>query len=159
MSGIVLFGIISTTILVSTDLSYIQVKTASYVSSEIIPKDRNSALAKNNNNVTIISGPVFSWLWKYVYNNNNSFSHIRDTEPVKTNKVLLVEDYSLRHLLSNPLRENKTQIDRLNLLYNHTDIVAIFRELPSEYMDKKYPFTGINSAKSGSLTTEIRTNY
>lgn len=159
MSGIVLFGIISTTILVSTDLSYIQVKTASYVSSEIIPKDRNSALAKNNNNVTIISGPVFSWLWKYVYNNNNSFSHIRDTEPVKTNKVLLVEDYSLRHLLSNPLRENKTQIDRLNLLYNHTDIVAIFRELPSEYMDKNYPFAGINSAKSGSLTTEIRTNY
>jgi len=160
ISGIVIFGFISTAILISTNLSYLQVKTASYVSGEILSKDRNSTLAKNNNNgITIISGPVFSWLWKYVYNDSNSFSHVRDTEPVKTNKVLIVEDYSLRHLLSNPERENKTQIERLNLLYNDTTTVAIFRELPAEYMKKDYPFAGINSAKSGSLTTEIRTNY
>ena len=159
LSGIVLFGIISTATLISTNLSYIQVKTASYVSGEILSKDRNSVLAKNNNNkITIISGPVFSWLWKYVYNDNYSFSHIRDTQPVMTNKVLLVEDYSLRHFLSNPARENKTQVERLNLLYNDTATVAIFRELPAEYMKRDYPFAGINSAKSGSLTIEIRTN-
>ena len=107
----------------------------------------------------MISGPVFSWIWKYAFNNDDSFSHVRDTQPVMTEKVIIVVDYTFRHVVSRTLVENETQVERLSNWYNKTHQVALFREIPAQYTNRDYPFAGILSAKTGSLTTEVRTNY
>jgi len=167
--AIVLFGIITTTILISTNLSYIQLKAASYIADEIIPQYENS---ENNSNmsgkgynsntredeITVISGPLYSWIYKYVLGNENTFSHVRDTQPIKTEKIILVVDPVFKRAISG-VAENQTQITRLSSVYNSTNIAALFEKLPANYTKKDYPFTGIDSSDSGLTTTEIRKNY
>jgi hypothetical protein len=172
ISALVIFGLITTTTLISTNLSYIQLETASYVSKEIVSNKKDSlfktgSISKISSNtdsngtddITIISGPVFSWLWKYVFDDQHSFSHIRDTQPIKTDRILLVVDYSYRHVVSEEGVENVTQVQRLQNIFKNTNILTIFRELPSDYMKRDYPFAGILTAKTSSLSTEIRANY
>jgi len=170
--AIVLFGLITTTILISTNLSYIQLETAAYISNEIVSKNEDSLNGTTNSNInsssigngttndiTVISSPVFSWLWKYVFNHDHSFSNVRDTQSIKTGKILIASDYTYRLVVNRAVSENETQVERLKNLYDNSHRVVLFRELPSEYMKRDYPFAGILSAKTGSLTTEIRTNY
>ncbi len=169
IAGIVLFGIISTMTLITTNLSYIQLKTASYISNEILSKGSN--INGNNNRIgttsntnvstdeiTVIAGPLYSWIYKYVLDNKYTFSHVRDTQPIKTEKIILVVDPIYKRALSGE-SENQTQVARLSNLYNSTHIDALFEKLPTNYTKKNYPFTGIDSADSGLTRTEIRKNY
>ena len=166
--GIVLFGIISTSILISTNLSYVQLKTAFYIGNSIFTKDSNHDYVNDvgttfNNNtgdgVTIISGPIYSWVYKYALGDQYAFSHIRDTQPITTEKIILVVDPVYKRVTSKSEAENLTQVTRLVTIYNNTDVDAIFAKLPANYSKKTYPFTGIDSADSGLTTTEIRKNH
>lgn len=170
IAGIVLFGIISTGILISTDLSYIQIKAASYIANSVVIKNSNSSDDKNDastkfntinasDKITIISEPIYSWVFKYVIDGQYAFSHVRDTQPIKTEKIILVVDPVYKRVTSKSESENLTQGARLVTIYNNTDIGAIFAKLPATYSKKTYPFTGIDSADSGLTTTEIRKNY
>lgn len=168
IAGLVLFGVISTSILISTNLSYIQLKTASYIGNEVFIRDSNSDQYENivttrfNNtkdSVTIISGPIYSWIYKYALGDQYAFSHIRDTQPINTDKIILVVDPMYKRVVANSDTENQTQATRLMSIYNNSDIAVVFEKLPANYSKKIYPFTGINSADSGLTTTEIRKNY
>ena len=169
-AGIILFGMISTSLLISTDLSYIQLKTASYIGDSILSKDSNSSDHRNdmgtrfNNDtsrdkITIIAGPIYSWVYKYALGDQYAFSHLRDTQPIITEKIILVVDPIYKRVTSKSDTENQTQATRLVNIFNNTDVVAIFTKLPANYSKKTYPFTGIDSADSGLTTTEIRKNY
>jgi 4-amino-4-deoxy-L-arabinose transferase-like glycosyltransferase len=160
--AIVLFGIVSTTILVSTNLSYIQLQTASYISKETSPKafatndDKDS---NDNQQVTVITGPIYSWIYKYVYSNEATFSNIRDTQPIHTDKIILLVDSLYKRLTTRSEAENQSQLIRLGSIYNNTELAALFEKLPANYSKKIYPFTGIDSADSGLSISEIRKNY
>jgi hypothetical protein len=162
IAAIVLFGFVSTITLISANLSYIQLQTASYISKEISPK----AIASNDNKdsnqrlqVTVITGPVYSWIFKYAYHNEAAFSHIRDTQPIHTDKIILLIDSLYKRLTTRSEAENQTQLTRLSDVYNNTELAALFEKLPANYSKKAYPFTGIDSADSGLTASEIRKNY
>jgi len=162
VAAIVLFGTISTSMLISTDLSYIQLKTAAYISNQILPKGgvSNSDIDVNNREqISIVAGPIYSWIYKYVLHHPHTFSHLRDTQPIETEKVILLVDPMYKRLISRSEAENQTQLIRLSNIYNNTDLAAVFSKLPSNYTKKQYPFTGIDSADSGLSTNEIRKNY
>jgi hypothetical protein len=170
IAGIVLFGIISTSILISTNLSYVQLKTGSYISNELVSagsnsngdknKDRTSLDTKNERaKITVISGPIYSWVYKYVFDNPHTFSNVRDTQSIKTEKIILLVDPLYKRVVSKNEGENQSQAARLSSIYNNTDIAALFGKLPANYSKKTYPFTGIDSADSGLTTSEIRKNY
>jgi hypothetical protein len=109
--------------------------------------------------ITIISGPIYSWIYKYVFDHQYAFSHVRDTQQIKTEKIILVVDPIYKRAISISEAENQTQVSRLSSIYNNTDVAALFGKLPANYSKKNYPFTGIDSADSGLTTTEIRKNY
>jgi hypothetical protein len=168
--SIVMFGIIITIMLISTDLTYIQLKSASYIANEVISDDGISAEAEhgtslsnisNNSNeqLTVITGPIYSWVYKYALDHENTFSHIRDTRPIKTENVILLVDSTYKRLISRSEAENTSQVTRLNGIYDNTDISVLFGKLPANYSKKNYPFTGIDSADSGLSSSEIRQNY
>jgi hypothetical protein len=169
IAGIVLFGVISTSILISTNLSYIQLKTASYIGNLVYARNDTSNYYENNvgttfnNNtrdrVTIISGPIYSWVYKYALDDQYAFSHMRDTQPIMTEKFVLVVDPIYKRVTANSETENQTQGTRLITLFNNSETSAVFSKLPANYSEKNYPFTGINSADSGLTKTEIRKNY
>lgn len=176
-SGIILaigmFGVISTIMLISTDLTYIQLRTASFIATEVISDNGglhetkySTSLERVSNDskdskeqLTVITGPIYSWVYKYVFDHENTFSHIRDTQPIKTENVVLLVDSTYKRLVLRSEAENLTQVARLNGIYNDTEVSALFGKLPASYSKKNYPFTGIDSADSGLTPSEIRKNY
>jgi hypothetical protein len=120
--------------------------------------DTTSNTNANTDEITVIAGPLYSWIYKYVLDNKYTFSHVRDTQPIKTEKIILVVDPIYRRAISGET-ENQTQVARLSNLYNSTHIDALFEKLSTNYTKKNYPFTGIDSADSGLTRTEIRKNY
>jgi hypothetical protein len=171
ISGISLFGLISSSILISTNLSYVQFAATAYISNALVPNN-GSFIIKNHTNInltytnhddidqiTVISSPIFSWVYKYVFNHDNTFAHVRDTQPIKTEKLILLVDSTYKHVIEGEEGENATQLKRLMNIYNNSEIVALFKDDPSNYNEKYYPYTGIDSANIGSKTQEIRSNY
>jgi hypothetical protein len=161
IAAIVLFGVVSTGILISTNLSYIQIQTASYIGNEIVPRDINPGDHKNshdNQQITVIAHPGYSWIYKYVYGHEQTFTHYKDTRPIQTDNIIFLVDSFYRVVTRSPA-ENQTQMLRLSNIYNNTDVAVIFEKLPTNYSTKIYPFTGISSADTGLSTTEIRKNY
>lgn len=170
ISGIALFGLISTSILISTDLTEAQFASVAYISNALVPTNdsfinknhTNTNLSYNDGNtnqITVISSPIFSWVYKYVFKNDYAFTHIRDTQPIKTEKLILLVDSTYKHVISGIEGENATQIKRLTTIYNNSDIAALFKGDTSDINRKMYPYTGIDSASIGSRTQEIRTNH
>jgi hypothetical protein len=169
ISAIGLFGLISTTILISTDLTNAQFASVAYIANVLVPTNGSSMNSNHSdmnpvsddhstNQITVISSPIFSWVYKYAFNNPYTFTHVRDTEPIKTQKIVLLIDSTYKHVISGVEGENATQVTRLKNIYNNTDITALFRDDTSEYNRKIYPFTGLDTASIGSITQEIRTN-
>jgi hypothetical protein len=149
-------------------LSYVQLETASYIANSLYSISSNfdygsDVGTKFNNNtgdrVTIISGPIYSWVYKYAFGDQYAFSHIRDTQPITTEKIVLVVDPIYKRAVAKSDNENQTQAARLIGIYNNSDVAVVFEKLPANYSKKIYPYTGINSADSGLTTTVIRKNY
>jgi hypothetical protein len=174
ISAIGLFGLISSAILISTDLTDAQFESVVYITKALVPingismNKNHSNMSHSNmnqdsdnrslNQITVISSPIFSWIYKYVFNNDYTFTHVRDTQPIKTQKIILLIDSTYKHVISGVEGENATQVMRLKNIYNNTDIEALFRDDTSKYDRKIYPFTGLDTAAIGSITQEIRTN-
>jgi hypothetical protein len=161
-----MFGLVNTTLLISTDLSYTQFYSVSFITKQIEKESHERDLLpalddheRERDQVTVISSPISSWIYKYVFDNENTFSHVRDTKPISTSNILLLVDSTYKHVISKEEGENLTQIERLKNIYNNTNVAALFKDDVSNYDRKTYPYTGLNSANIGSRTQEIRTNY
>ena len=167
VSAIAIFGLISSTILISADLTDAQYASVAYIANAIslqmavLPIKTivtRSRSLYSDNQITVISSPLFSWIYIYVFDANHIFTHDRDTQPITTQKIMLLVDSTYKHVISGVEGENATQVNRLKNIYNNTDIVALFRDDSSKFDRKIYPFTGLDSASIGSVTQEIRTN-
>jgi len=156
LAAITIFGLVITTMLITTDISWTQLQAARAV--ENYTTQFNKEGARQNDNVTIIASPIYSWLFKYVFDNPYTFSHLRDTRQIGTTKVVLVVDMVYNTIISGSEGENKSQVDRLQNIYNNTDVLALFR---SDWSDKRniYPYSGMDAAGIRSRTAEIRANY
>ena len=166
VSAIAIFGLISSTILISADLTDAQYASVAYIANAITTNgsstDKNHSdenqVINSTNQITVISSPLFSWIYIYVFDANHIFTHDRDTQPITTQKIMLLVDSTYKHVISGVEGENATQVNRLKNIYNNTDIVALFRDDSSKIDRKIYPFTGLDSASIGSVTQEIRAN-
>jgi hypothetical protein len=140
-SGIGIFGFVSTTALVVSNVSS-QFEAAAFVVKYL-------QINNNNNNITIISSPVYSWIFSYIYNSGHVFTDYRDLlfYPIQTKKVLLIAD--------NHFKSNMRSGEQLQTIYNNTTIIATFKGGIIDYDLGKYPFTSMIANYEGSIV-EIR---
>jgi hypothetical protein len=88
-----MFGFTSTTVLITSNLSLAQYQAAAFVSQEI---------NYGKYDPTVISSPIYLWIIRYVFDNDNVFAHIRDSsQPIQTKEILLITDSTFHHVLSN----------------------------------------------------------
>jgi Dolichyl-phosphate-mannose-protein mannosyltransferase len=151
ISGIVIFGLISTIMLITTNFFLSEFEVAAFTARDI--QDN----ANQNNDITIISSPIYSWLFKYVFGDDHVF-HTRDTSPIQTKKVLLITDTEYRYVLSKTEVEDKNQIQRLQKIYNNTDTIATFLDAGINYSYRKYPYTNIRECPV-LYNIQVKTNY
>ena len=168
VSAIAIFGLISSTILISVDLTDAQYASVAYIANALVTtngnstdkdhSDENQDFDHSDNPITVITSPLFSWIYIYVFDANHIFTHDRDTQPITTQKIMLLVDSTYKHVISGVEGENATQVNRLKNIYNNTDIVALFKDDSSKFDREIYPYRGLDSASIGSATQEIRTN-
>ena len=142
-----ILGLIFTTIIISTDVSLAQRQTISYSISFL----ENNSFNKTDDDVTIISNPSYSWVFKYVYRANNTLSDFRDAiyYPIETQDWLLIADH---HYKAEMLIEPKLQE-----LYDDTQVVTTFNSYPLSGVDRvSYPYTNL-ILTAGGCEIEITT--
>jgi len=151
ISAVSIFGLVSTTILVTSNLALAQYQAAAFVSQEI---------HNGKYNPTVISSPIYSWIFKYVLDKDHVFAHIRDSsQPIQTKQILLIADATFHHVLSK-VGEDKKQIQLIKTIYNNnTYPIASFRDTVIAYDTKNYPYINMREADIGGGQIIVQTNY
>lgn len=132
VAAIAVFGIISTALVITTNMSDSEFQTASYVIKNI-----------NGNDTTILASSTYSWIFNYVFHKANvsiDYSLVL-FQPIETQKVLLVAD---PHLIIDLGRGQKLQ-----QVYNDTKTIAKFDGSVSKYDTSKYPYTNLYTNEEG----------
>ncbi len=143
LSSIVVFGLTSTTLLIATDVASAQIESTAYVARYLDAREDGAT-----GNPTVISNPIHSWIFKYVFNRDNIFSDYRDMIyfPIDTAKstVLLIDDPRFRLDIGN---ENS---QLLHELYSNTSTIASFRGGVTKFDLGLYPYTSMIENYEGS---------
>jgi hypothetical protein len=156
LSSFVIFGLIVNVMLLSADLTSSQIQAAAFVQYQL----NNEETIENDNilstdNVTVISGPNYSWIFKYVFNEANILDNFRDRSPIDTEKFIMMTDPPYKTFLR---RDNTDRSERLETLFDNTVSIAKFEGNASKYDYDKYPYFSIRQGRSGS-EVDIRSNY
>jgi Dolichyl-phosphate-mannose-protein mannosyltransferase len=154
--SIVIFGLIVNVMLLTVDLTSSQIQAAAYVQYQLNDQktiENNTSLSTNG--VTIISGPNYSWIFKYVFKEDNVLDNFRDRSPIDTEKYIMMTDMPYKTFLR---RDNTDRSERLETLYDNTVSIAKFEGNASKYDFDKYPYFSIRQGRSGS-EVDIRSSY
>lgn len=143
LSSIVVFGLTSTTLLIVTDVTSAQIESAAYVARYLDQTEDGAA-----GNPTVVSNPIYSWIFKYVFDKDHIFSDYRDMLyfPVDTAKsrVLLIADPRFTLDIGN---ENN---QLLHELYSNTSTIATFKGKVTNFDLGLYPYTSMVENYEGS---------
>ena len=145
-SGIVIFGLVNNTMLIMTDISGGQFQAAASAFKYLQGKENDNK--NSSSNITLISSPVYSWIFNYVFNKQHIFSDYRDLlySPVHTKKIFLIAD---PHLKSN------IGSGELHDIYENTTVIKTFIGDVLNFDLHKYPYTSMVKNYEGSII-EIR---
>lgn len=140
ISGIAVFGLVSTTLLITTNVSS-QYEAAAFVVQYV----------QNNNNeeIRVISSPVYSWIFNYIYHQPKVYADYRDLFfcPIQNEKVLLIYD--------DHFKSNIGSGEQLQFVYDNTEPIKSFESGVLDYDHAKYPFGNLYVNHEGSQI-EIR---
>jgi hypothetical protein len=143
LSSIVVFGLTSTTLLIVTDVTSAQIESAACVARYLDQMEDGAA-----GNPTVVSNPIYSWIFKYVFDKDYIFSDYRDMLyfPVDTAKsrVLLIADPRFTLDIGN--EDNQL----LHELYSNTSTIATFKGKVTNFDLGLYPYTSMIENYEGS---------
>jgi hypothetical protein len=132
VSGIAVFGLVSTILIISVNVTASEFQTASFVLQKL-----------DDNDTTVLASPIYSWVLNYVFHKENipnDYSSIL-FYPIKTGKVLLVAD---PHFLIDLGRGKELQ-----QIYNDSKTIAIFDEDLTKYDMTLYPYSSLKMNLDG----------
>ena len=134
ISGVGIFGLVNTVMLITTDMSSAQFQVAEFVAKDVTNKD----------DVTILASPVYSWIFNSIFHDKNvllDYSIILFGPP-PTSKILLVAD---QHFFIDMGRGKE-----LRDAYNSTSTIATFEGKVGQYDISKYPYKNLEVNYEGN---------
>jgi len=151
ISAIGIFGLISTMLIITTNVFFVQIAHVALAVQEI-------EINRVMDDITVISAPEYSWIFKYIFKTANSLQ-TRDSSEINTDKILLMVDRSYFSVTSkNPEKneqEDPRQVEKLLNMYNNTHPIALIDD--SDTSPEYYPFTNVKDCRTENL--QVRTNY
>ncbi len=126
-----IYGLIISTILITSNI-YGQYDAAAYVLQNV----HNTGITNDKNNITIVSSPVYSWIFKYVFHVSDTLTDYRDLlfYPAYTANILLVADYHFMHDMNSG--------KQLQNVYNNTTSVKKIQGVVSDFTEV-YPYSNM----------------
>ena len=142
--AVVTFGLVSTSMLITTNITSGQFQIVHFA---LLYLEDN---VNENESLMVVSNPIYSWIFKYVYDIGNVLNEVNDFdyEPVKTKMILFIWDIESKDL--SPYSE------RLGTLYNTTKQLFKVNGLGNNFDTTKYPFTSMTLNYESMDGTEVR---
>jgi hypothetical protein len=97
ISAIVILGLVTTTAIITQNVNSSVFKATAYVAEYL----NNNNLASSE--ITVISYQIYSWILNDVFHFKSPFINYYDGTLAKTNKVILISDWALKHSISRNL--------------------------------------------------------
>ncbi len=137
-AGLGIFGLVMSAFLISSDVS------GQYDAMAYVVQNVHNAKTDDQNNITIISSPVYSWVFNYVFHINDALPDYRTIlfHPIPTHKILLISDL---HFLA-----NINGGPQLQKVYNETTTIQKFYGGVLKYDLGQYPFNNMRINYEGS---------
>ncbi len=154
--SILAFGLINNLIMVTTNVSYHQFETAAYIADSTKEPVKNST---DGNYTTIISGPVYSWIFKYPFEQISVLSGYRDSSQPIQSDVIMAKDQFYKGWINRQSGEDQRQIEAMKAIDNQTEVKKVFDAPSITYDRDKYPYNGLGHGRIGASDVEIRANY
>jgi hypothetical protein len=160
VSIVVIFGLVSCTMLIITDATSSYFELYSFVTQQLTKNDQSKESFDGKDENTIVGHRwtwAFTWIPKYILNDRVSFVHFNSSEPIGTKEFLLIVDSWVKRHLSDEDSEGKM----IQTLYNNSHAIKTFRDktiIP--YGNDTYPYTSMSENRGiGRYSPiEIRTN-
>ncbi|TAK17390.1 MAG: glycosyltransferase [Nitrosarchaeum sp.] len=137
VSMVLVFGFISTTLLIVNDISNNQFQALSYV------------LENYDDSITILTSPVYSWILYDIFERENTpkdYSTILFYPPTTEKTVIMVDDH---------YRIDLTRGIQLQNALDRSTIIQTFEGTITGFNDKIYPYTNMQANKEAT-NIEIR---
>lgn len=138
--AIAIFGLVSTTMLISLNLT-----TSQFEATSIALKSDT-----DQKNTTVLASPEYSWIFNYIFHKKNvliDYSLLL-FQPIETKKILLIDDPHFRIDLNRGRQ--------LQDVLNSTNTLASFDGNVKNYDSRFYPYTNLNYNIDG-YHIEVRT--
>ena len=158
ISTIMIFGLISSLLLVNTNVNSTYFKLYSLV-TEYLPENTRGDPDRDHDvtvvgNDWVISG--LSWIPKYIYDKDHEFKKFYSRAQVDTKNVLLVVDKRLKDTLSADIIENQTRQVK-SFYVGGTNTIYRLNDSP-RYDYDTYPYASMRDNR-GIGAIEIKSNY
>jgi dolichyl-phosphate-mannose-protein mannosyltransferase len=162
ISGILIFGLASTILLISLSVNLSYFKAVAFVANKV--QDTDSNKDTHHDAVTIIGFPrakSYLLIPKYIFDRDVSmklFRNIKDIERIQTQNYLIITNNDLERFLSSDRNIQSGLSGRLEVLNN--DAMSIAKFSPNHYNFSIYPYANMKDNYAGLLRpVEVRANY
>ncbi|WP_158385265.1 ArnT family glycosyltransferase [Candidatus Nitrososphaera evergladensis] len=132
VASVVLFGLVSTTLLITTNVTSAQFEATAF------------ALSIADKDTTIIANPVYAWPYKFVFHMPYAMNDYRDVlySEINTDKVVLVSEPHLQGSIGEP---------QIRQAYDSTASVRTFYGNSRNYDVGLYPYTSMALNNQGDF--------
>ena len=156
ISGLCIFGLISTIILITTNVNFNHFETAAMIARYLPDTDNLNSSA---NRMSVIMGESrFYWIWKWVLHKDHVYTSygIYKSPDNDDDKIIMIIDGTFDYWKRTNI--NKTQLREFLEIYNNTKTMTVLDTNINNYDHSKYPFTSLGLGNLGIGRVEIRTN-
>jgi Dolichyl-phosphate-mannose-protein mannosyltransferase len=161
ISGIIIFGLVSTTMLITTNVNSTVYKTLAVIIQKLPNKDDTN----NTGPVTLVAAPTYFWLPRYAFDKDFVDKGYYSGSPIKTQKYIVVADRGYMASKSgsaistediNPTRPPNHRLQ--DLLDNSHTIDTFLPDDTAKYNVKSYPYLNMRQTPESREIT-IKSNY
>jgi hypothetical protein len=161
ISGIIIFGLVSTTMLLTTNVNSTVYKALAVIVQKLPNKDDTNYTSP----VTLVGAPTYFWLPRYAYDKDFVDKTYYSGSPLKTQSFIVVADRGYMASKSgnaistediNPTRPPNQLLQ--DLLDNSHTIATLLPDDITKYNVKNYPYSNIRQNPE-SREIEIKSNY
>ncbi len=159
ISAIGLFGLISTSMIISIDMNSTYYQALAFLVQELpdakTTNSSNSNIRPGSGTITVSGNPEYFWIPEFIFKKEFVGSSYYSNVPFKTDKYIMIIDKGFLNILDGGSRSR----ERLTLALNATQSLSVFQQnMTGDFDTSKYPYTNLRLTPEFKYI-DIRSNY
>jgi hypothetical protein len=153
ISGIIIFGLVSTTMLITTNINSTVYKALAVIVQKLPNKDDTNS----TNSVTLVASPIYFTMPRHGFDKAFYDRSMFSGKSLESERYILVADQAFKKLMSNTERRSSTL---MKSLYDNSQTIDILvPDDNTKYSPKKYPYSNMRQNPGAAKEIEIKSNY